>query len=148
MGDEPVELNELLKVGKEYGLSKVLFGISLIGEAEKFTVKFEGAAKAVEPDKAVVLVKRGEKSVKVRPKVEGNGLVAEVDLAERAFRAPEETLVVLGQESSVPTAELPSGGGGGGCSMGAPAPAPSGLLNLGVLLSGLLGLIGFRRKKN
>lgn len=148
VGDEPVELNELLKIGEEYGLSKVLFGISLIGEAEKFTVKFEGAAKAVEPDKAVVLVKRGEESVKVKPKVEGNDLVAEVDLAERAFRAPEETLVVLGQESSVPTAELPSGGGGGGCSMGAPAPASSGLLNLGVLLSGLLGLIGFRRKKN
>jgi len=41
-----------------------------------------------------------------------------------------------------------SGGGGGGCSIAPATPASSGILNLGVLLSGLLSLFGFRRKKN
>ena len=41
-----------------------------------------------------------------------------------------------------------AGGGGGGCSVAPQAGTGSGLLNLGVLFSGLLGLFGFRRKKH
>ncbi len=49
--------------------------------------------------------------------------------------------------SSVPTATTTGGGGGGGCSISAEVPVGSGLLNLGALLSGLLGLFIGRRKK-
>ncbi len=57
-------------------------------------------------------------------------------------------LVRKADETITPTAQASAGGGGGGCSLGAPQSASSGLLNLGALLSGLLGLFGFRRKKH
>lgn len=52
-------------------------------------------------------------------------------------------LIKTPEEAVQPTA----GGGGGGCSV-TPATPASGLFNFGVLLSGLLGLFGFRRKKH
>ncbi len=56
--------------------------------------------------------------------------------------------IVGNAPSSTPTTSTTSaGGGGGGCSMGAPQSATSGLINLGALLSGLLGLFITRRRK-
>jgi len=56
--------------------------------------------------------------------------------------------VVGSASSSIPstTSTSTGGGGGGGCSMGAPQSAAGGLANLGVLLSGLLGLFVRRRR--
>jgi len=50
-------------------------------------------------------------------------------------------------ETTTPTTVNVTAGGGGGCSV-TPATPASGVFNLGVLLSGLLGLFGFRRKKH
>ena len=52
-----------------------------------------------------------------------------------------------GVESLQASGRAAGGGGGGGCSMSG-QPTASGLLNLGVLLSGLLGLFGIRRRKH
>ncbi|WP_456420223.1 hypothetical protein, partial [Thermovibrio sp.] len=122
----------------------------LTGTSEKFELTFEGAASLVNPDRAVVAVQKGETKVEVKPSVSGNDLVAEVDLATRTTGEEEPIVAVLGERSTTPTVEVSGtgGGGGGGCSMGAPQSAASGLLNLGALLTGLLGLFGFRRKKH
>jgi hypothetical protein len=58
--------------------------------------------------------------------------------------------VIIGEESSTSSFSggVSGGGGGGGCSIAPSTPASSGILNLVVLFSGLLGLFGFRRKKN
>ncbi|MEO2083003.1 MAG: hypothetical protein ABGX12_03130, partial [Desulfurobacteriaceae bacterium] len=55
---------------------------------------------------------------------------------------------VVGPGSSSEVASGISGsGGGGGCSL-AEVPTSTGTVNLGVILSGLLGLLGYRRKKS
>ncbi len=69
-------------------------------------------------------------------------------------RAEEEGELALSvMRNIVPTVEetaetvAAEGGGGGGCSV-SPVTAPaSGLASLGVMLSGLVGLLGFRRRK-
>ncbi|RUM44972.1 MAG: hypothetical protein DSY35_01350 [Desulfurobacterium sp.] len=74
--------------------------------------------------------------------------VAAIRTDSRASEGGELALAILKnvRPASEEVAEAPTGGGGGGCSV-TPASPASGALNLGVLLSGLLGLFGFRRKK-
>ena len=150
LGETPEGQRELLTLAEEFNLSKVVLGMKLTGTSEKFELTFEGAASLVNPDRAVVAVQKGETKVEVKPSVSGNDLVAEVDLATRTTGEEEPIVAVLGERSTTPTVEVSGtgGGGGGGCSMGAPQSAASGLLNLGALLTGLLGLFGFRRKKH
>ncbi|MEO2065246.1 MAG: hypothetical protein ABGX17_01945 [Desulfurobacteriaceae bacterium] len=151
LGKEPQTYRELLDLAKEFELSKVILGVKLTSTSEKFKLTFKGAASLVDPDKAVVAVKKGEGTeVEVKPSVSGKDLVAEVDLTTRSEENGEAVVAVLGEKSSTPTAEVSSsgGGGGGGCSMGAPQSAANGLVNLGALLTGLLGLFRFRRKKH
>jgi len=142
--------NELLRLAQELKLSKAVLGLRLTGTSEEFTITFKDGAKLVDPAKAVAVVLRGESEVaEVKPQVSGDELIVKVNLATRSETSPEGPTVVLGEKSVTPTAEVSTagGGGGGGCSMGAPQSATGGLANLGALLSGLLGLLGLRRKK-
>jgi len=152
IGDTPDELRELLTYAEEFELNKVLMGVSLVTTSDKITITFKNAAEVVDPAKAVVGVVKGDTKMEVQPKVSGNDLVAEVDLtATKADDTGDEVIAVLGEKSVVPEATTTAetgGGGGGGCSMGAPQSTASGLANLGALLTGLLGLFGFRRKKH
>jgi hypothetical protein len=152
IGDTPEELRELLDLAEEFKLNKVLLGVAITTATDKMTVVFKDAATVVDPAKAVVGVVKGETKMEVEPEVSGNDIVAEVDLAAlRAEENGEEVVVVLGERSVVPEATTTAetgGGGGGGCSMGAPQSTASGLANLGALLTGLLGLFGFRRKRH
>jgi MYXO-CTERM domain-containing protein len=69
----------------------------------------------------------------------------EATVSQFRSRANDEIVGVLVRTPA--EAVQPGGGGGGGCSV-TPATPASGLFNLGVLFSGLLGLFGFRRRKH
>jgi len=150
VGDTPVEIAELLDVASEFNLGKVIYGVKVIATSPvELTFTFVDGARLVDPDKAVVIVIKGDVKKKVKPQLSGTNLVAKVNLAElRAEEDGEEVIAILGEEKVVPTASFSGGGGGGGCSMGAPQSTASGLANLGALLTGLLGLFGFRRKRH
>ncbi len=149
LGSSSTDVAKLLDYAKAFNMNKVLFGVEINSASQEFTLTFENATSVVDPTKAVVGIEMGTQKLKLKPKVVGNDLVASVNLAGRAGNTGELITAVLGEGASTPTAQVSTGGGGGGgCSMGAPQSASSGLLNLGVLLSGLLGLFGFRRKKH
>jgi len=152
LGDDDKEKAELLDYAEEFNLSKVVLGALVNAVSDEFTVEFVNGTQVVDPDRAVVAVTKGDKKLEVEPEVDGADYRVTVNLADlRAEEDGEEVAVVLGERSVVPEATTTAetgGGGGGGCSMGAPQSTASGLANLGALLTGLLGLFGFRRKRH
>jgi hypothetical protein len=147
IGNVPTELPRLVELAETFDLSKVGVAISVTATGN-FQVTFVNGTRLVNPQKAVVGYEVNGVKKTVKPAVSGNDLVADIDVAETKAltRVTEPITVVLGEKSVTPTTVSSAGGGGGGCSMTA-ASAPSGLLNLGVLFSGLLGLLGFRRRR-
>ena len=145
---------ELYSRIKELGLSKAIFGLKIMDGDERFTMEFDPEG-LLSPDRAVAVViveKNGEeKTDKCRLKQgDGGKLVLNYPCSRGETETGESSItVVVGEE--LPTSggeQLSGGGGGGGCSVAPATGAGNGLLNVGVLLSGLLGLLGFRRKKH
>jgi len=153
IGDDDREKAELLEFAEEFDLSRVALAVMINAVSDEFTVEFENGTKVVSPDRAVVALIKGDKKVEVKPEVKDDNYVVKVslDTLRAEENSGEEVIAVLGEKSSLPEAETAAetgGGGGGGCSMGAPQSTASGLANLGALLTGLLGLFGFRRKRH
>jgi len=153
LGDEDKERAELLEYAEEFNLSKVALGALINAVSDEFTVEFVNGTKVVAPDRAVVAIIKGDKKLEVKPEVKGDDYKVTVNLAllRAEENSGEEIVAILGEKRSTleaATAAASGGGGGGGCSMGAPQSTASGLANLGALLTGLLGLFGFRRKKH
>ncbi|ADU97640.1 hypothetical protein Theam_1684 [Thermovibrio ammonificans HB-1] len=147
LGNIPTEEAQLVTIAQTFNFSKL--GVAFTATATgNFQVTFENGTLLVDPNNAVVGYEVNGVKKTVKPRVEGTSLVADIDLEETKAetRVTEPITVALGETSTTPTATAPTGGGGGGCAM-TTAPASSGLFNLGVILSGLLGLFGLRRKR-
>jgi len=146
LGDNDDERAELLNLASELQLSRIAVALKFEASTE-FKVKFENATELVNNPVVKALV--GDKEVEAEITGISNGTIEAVVNPEVIVKASEPVTVVLGEGSTTPvtTSTTISGGGGGGCSV-TPATPTSGLFNLGVLLSGLLGLFGFRRKKH
>jgi len=143
---------QLLKFASEYNLKKVVLGANFISDKDSFTVEFDLDG-LIDPEKAVAYVEVNGKKEECKPEVEGDSLIVKYPCsAERVdTRAETPVTIVIGESESTPTTNsgtISGGGGGGGCSVAPSTPVGSGLFNIGVLLSGLLGLFGFRRKKH
>ena len=154
IGDDDEEKATLLTYAEEFKLSKVILGVLVNAPENKFSITFVNGASVVNPDRAVVGIVKGDKKLELTPKlVNGKDLRVDVDLAllKGEENKKAEVVAVLGEKRVVPETSASAGtggGGGGGCSMGAPQSTASGLANLGALLTGLLGLFGFRRKRH
>ncbi len=147
-----LEPSQLLRFASEHKLKKVVLGVELLSDKDSFSVEFDVDG-LVDPNKAVAYVTVNGKTESCKPQLESGVLKVDYPCSgtRTLTRAETPITVVLGETESTPTATsgtVSGGGGGGGCSVAPSAPAGNGLLNLGVLLSGLLGLFGFRRKKH
>ena len=147
-----LEPPQLLRFASEHNLKKVVLGVELLSDKESFSVEFDVDG-LVDPNKAVAYVTVNGETESCKPQLENGVLKVSYPCSgtRSVTRAETPVTVVLGEAESTPTATsgtVSGGGGGGGCSVAPSAPAGNGLLNLGVLLSGLLGLFGFRRKKH
>ncbi|SMO72350.1 hypothetical protein SAMN06269117_12224 [Balnearium lithotrophicum] len=148
--DEVLRPVDLLKFAQELRLKKVVVGFKVTDEDNNFSIEIDPNG-AIDSNRAVAyIIVNGEKH-KCKPTVESNGkLKVTYPCTRSETRATEPIEVVVGEESSTPTVSggISGGGGGGGCSISPSTTASSGLFNLGLLLSGLLGFFGFRRKKH
>ena len=109
-----------------------------------FIITFENATALT--SNPVVKALRNDKEIKVDSSIE-NGTITAVIYPDEYRDTSDNVTVVLGESSTPSTATSFGASGGGGCSV-TPATPASGVFNFGVLLSGLLGLFGFRRKKH
>ncbi len=139
---------ELLKIVSTTNLTKAVVGVELTTDKESFTVEFNVDG-LVDPDKAVAYITVNGETVTCKPTYENGVFVVNYPCTKAVTRAETPITVVLGEATTTPTTTTTAvtGGGGGGCSVAPATPAGSGLLNFGVLLSGLLGLFGFRKKR-
>jgi MYXO-CTERM domain-containing protein len=134
--------NKLLYLASNLKLTKV---VALEVETSgNFIITFENATALT--SNPVVKALRNDKEIKVDSSIE-NGTITAVIYPDEYRDTSDNVTVVLGESSTPSTATSFGASGGGGCSV-TPATPASGLFNLGVLFSGLLGLFGFRRRKH
>ncbi len=149
LGDEADEKAKVYEVVEKGKFSKVLPPVEVQTNGE-FEVEFENVTLNIDKLTAKAFKEDG---IEVRADIVdvNNGSVkVRVNPEEALTRASENVIVAVGEASAVPeaTATSISGGGGGGCSVSPAASPASGFASLSLMLSGLLGLFGFRRKKH